>query len=543
VSESSQTIDRDQLRLLLRTSIKLAWRGSTNPFTAMKAKKGKFPGFLVILLVNAAFSILFGMVVYSIPDLFAAIVLSSIGPLVLVSMQVLMEFSGTIVSPDDYQILSPHPVNSRTYFMAKLTYLLLYVSVLSISVSILPAIMAIAAHKNILAGAAVMIIYWIVNIFSAGLMMNIFTLALRTVDRRRMEHFMGYVQFVFILVYYLGFNLLPRALENFVKHFDIESMGWLKALPGYWYASWIKLLSRWNTETFLWGMLGIAALFALGKLALSYLSLGYSESLARLGESKKTKQARRMPVFMRKFWNGITSYEERAVMTLVRAQFKNDIHFRLQIFSILPVFILAIIIGFREGFAIRDPFAHGSGSGNMIGVLFALGMGLIPYAMHFNIQYSASWRAAWIFYSAPVDRLKIVLAVKHLIIILFFIPIGILLTIVLAILFHNVLHALLQVIFMFSVAILGLTVVNSIMIRLPFSVEKAEGSRMPEIWAASILGIGVVAAPIIIVSIVGYHGYIGWAIIVAAFVIINLLLTRFQNMRIRDQIESWEFAG
>lgn len=510
----------------------------------MRARKGKFPGLVIVLLVNMAFSIFFGMVMLSIRDLFAAMVLSSIGSLVLVSIQVLMEFSSTIVSPDDYKILSPHPINSKTYFMAKLSYLLLYVSVLSISVSLIPAIMAIVAHKNILPGVAVLIIYWIVNIFSAVLMMNVFTIALRTVDRRRIEHFMGYVQFLFIMLYYLGFNLLPRALENFVKNFNLDEVPWLKAIPVYWYASWIKLLETgWNWQTFGWGMLGIVAIFILGKLAMSYLSLGYSESLARLGESKKIKRVRKTPAFLRKFWNGITNYEERAVMTLVRAQFKNDIHFRMQVFSILPIFLLAIIIGIREGFAIHDPFVHGSDSSNMMGIFFALGMGMIPYAMHLNIQYSPSWQAAWIFYAAPVDRLKIVLAVKRLIIILFFIPIGILITIGLAILFHNILHAILQVIFMMMVAIVGLTVVNSLMIHLPFSVEKSQSSNMPEIWIGSILGIIVVAAPIIIVSAVGYHSYLIWAIIVAALAIVNLLLTKFQNMRIRDQVETWEFVG
>ncbi len=138
--DKPQNVDKAQRNILYKTALKLDWRGSTNPFTAMQGKRGKFPGIVVVILMNIFFSFMLSMMFNIAPSFFLALVLASTGGMVIIAMQLLIEYSHIIISPDDYHVISPLPVNSKTYFQAKLYHLFVYVSILSLSVSFFPAV-------------------------------------------------------------------------------------------------------------------------------------------------------------------------------------------------------------------------------------------------------------------------------------------------------------------------------------------------------------------------------------------------------------------
>jgi len=545
MQNSKQKLDHHQLRTLLKTTLKLGWRGGTHPFSAMSTKKkSKFPGLLIILLFNFFFSILISVLIYKIPDFFTGLVVTSLLPFVLVAIQVLLEFTSIIVSPDDYDIIMPHPVSSKTYYVSKLLYLLTHVSILTASFTILPAIFASIAHKTPLAGLAVILHYWIVNVFAAVFVMNVFTLALKTIERRKVENFMAYVQFGLMLMFYFGMNVMPRMMESIIAKIDLGTMPWLKAMPTYWFGCWVKLLTDgWDTATFGYAMLGVVLLLILGRFAVSYLSLSYSESLSRAIVNKKEKRRKELKPIVKKFWLKITTYESRAIFRLIVSQFKNDMTFRLSMFGLFPMFFLIALVAVREGYIMKDPFIDIASANHMLSFLIALPISMLPYLIHYNVQYSKSWRASWVYYATPVDRLKLILAAKHLMIIMFFIPIGVILSVVISILLGNILHGILHALFLISICLLGLTIVNCISSRMPFSFEKSEGTRASDMIIIIFIGPILIATPIIIISSFGYGGYLGWTIIVAGIGLINFLLTKVQNNRIIDQIRTWEFMG
>ena len=48
----------------------------------------------------------------------------------MVAMAILIDFQSVVVSPNDYEILAHQPVSSRTYFLVKLTSILLYTGII-----------------------------------------------------------------------------------------------------------------------------------------------------------------------------------------------------------------------------------------------------------------------------------------------------------------------------------------------------------------------------------------------------------------------------
>jgi hypothetical protein len=546
MSKSRQIIDWQQLRSIVKISLINDWRGANNPMTGSASKKGKFPGILVIMIMNLILSIFLGFVFIPVSDLFAGMVLAATGAMAVVAIQVLLEFGNIIISPDDYYVIGPHPVNSRTFFTAKLVHLLIYVTILTASVSVVPAIFAAFAFKSAIAGPVVLIHFWVNCAFAAVLVMNIYTLILKKVDRRRLERLLGYVNMLLMIGFYMGLNVLTRVLKEALIGFNIEAYPWLKVLPAYWFAGPIRLVAQgWEWQTFILSLLGLALIIGLGKMAISYLSLSYAESLSRAAWTKSGDSKRDLPRFIKFIWGRSTSYEERALLMLTRANFKHDTQFRMGVMAMLPLVVFYAVYGFIiSGPNVLDPLAplpDAQATTNML-----LGMAvvvLIPSMMMSIMQSSKSWQAAWIFYITPYNRVKMIHAIDRIVLWFIVAPFGLLMVVIFSYLYSDVLHALMHTLFLITMTITGLTLLSIFNIKLPFAHDNRPGSTMGSMIGPLILSLVVFGIPIAVIGNIGYGGYLGWAICMAAALILNWALGRGRIRRIRKVSATWEFTG
>ncbi len=538
-----QVLDRHQLRQIVRTNFKIDWRGASNPFDSMRTRRGRLSPLIIVLGINVFFSVLIGVGFLIMPTFFDGLVIGGIGALVLVSLQVLIEFSQILISPEDYHVIAPHPVSSKTFYTAKLVHLLIYVSMLAGSISIVPAVFAAFAEKSIFAPPVVIIHFWLVSVFACVLMMVFFTLVLRTVNRRKMERMMSYLQVGLIFILYTGFYILPSKLRAILSGVDVAHDPWMAALPTYWFAAPVKLVTHgFDATTFLLMLLGFGLLIGLGKLALSYLSLSYAQSLTG-SAGTETVRTRSIPKPVRRLWNRITAPETRAVARLAWAQFKHDNAFRIQVLWIVPITIFALLYGYVKDMQVIDPLAtirpdNVDGGGGMLLGLLAI---MAPLMVHVAMVQTKTWRAAWVFHALPVDRVRLVLASKRVVLLIAFGPIGLFLTVVYSYLFDSILHGVMHAIFVGALTALGLSLIGLVSVRAPFATEKAYGSFTAESLVVFTAAWIVMGVPIGIVGELGYGGYLGWSIFVASALLLAAVLSYLQKARIRAKVREWEF--
>ena len=540
----TQTIDRHQVRTMVRNALRLDWRGTPNPLDSMRSGSRRIPGFAVVLIFNIAFSVIMGMAFVVMNDFTDALVLSAIGAFILVALQVLIEYSQIIITPDDYYVIAPHPVNSKTYYVAKLTHLLIYVLILCGSVTLVPSIIAAVTRGTILALPVVWIHYAAVSIFGALFMMVIFTAALRTVNRRKMERVMGYVQMGFILIFYAGFYILPGKLREMLTGVQLTDQLWPKFLPSYWYASWVRLVTDgWDWTLFGFGLLGIGLLALLAKLALSYLSLSYARSLTGSVDTGPAERRRILPAPLRRLWYAVTDPETRAVAMLTRAQFRHDMPFRMQVIWIVPVTLFAVAYGAVRGMSMPDPFLLTPDMDREGGMLFGIIIIMAPFMLHVGMIQSKAWKGAWIFHACPLDRVRLVLAAKRIVLLLMAGPILLFLWGFYSWMFGSILHGLMHAVFLLALATVGETLINTISVRMPFATEKAFSGFSAEAIGAMIAIWVVAGVPLTLVNLFGYGGYTGWGVLVGLAFLAVGLLTPVQQGRIRSKIREWELEG
>jgi hypothetical protein len=427
-------------------------------------------------------SVAFSIIAAAVPDRMLSASFLTTYAAATTTMMLLVDFTSMVIAPEDYAILGPRPVDSRTYFAARLAAVAVYVTTLSVANALLPAVVyAVQAGPLAFAAAlaAVVLCDWCV----AVLVITGYVVLLRFVHPQRLKRAMSYAQLagssLFYLLYYFGTVGFRQALFD---RLAFERAPWLWTIPSTWFAAFVPIAASQGTPA-AWAA-AAAALVVTAlcvPLAAGRLSLDYAR---RIGEATAVSEPVRAGRVLR--LPGFARDEPRAVAVLVRAQFRFDQRFRMAILSMVPLTGFYLLIGLDEG-ALRDPFAGGgAGPGVYFAVMF------IPMTLHAALAASESWRAAWIFFAAPASHARLVVATKNFVTLYFLGAYVAALAAFWSYFFDRVWHAVLHALVLGALAhiLLQLTVITRPF--LPFSTEPHKAQRSVNMFVLFVVG-GVIS--------------------------------------------------
>jgi hypothetical protein len=439
-----------------------------------------------LLVVSGIGSLAFGAIAGTMADaLMAASLLTTYGA-ANTMMLLLVDFTGVVLSPDDYGILGPRPIGSRTYFAARLAAVAVYVGAISVVIASVPAVV-LAVRFGWAALPATLLAVLLGNLSTAVLVINAYVILLRWVHPAKLRRAMSYLQLVaatsFYVVYYLAMSSFQGAL---MAHVNFTASPWLWLIPTTWFAALVGVATGAAAPAWIAAGLALIVAAACVPLAAGRLSLDYAR---RIGEMTGVGEP---PGASRSGWlPGFGSGEARAVALLVRAQFRFDQRFRMGVLGILPLTLFYLLLGVKDG-ALQDPFVAGARTGGP-GVFMAVVF--IPMTLHAALNTSESWRAAWIFFATPASAARVIVAAKNFVAFYFLGSYVAVLTTIWTWFFGNIWHAAVHALFAGLVAhlLLQLTVIAKP--ALPFAAEPRKAERSNRVmW---ILAIGSVAAGVL----------------------------------------------
>jgi ABC-2 type transport system permease protein len=532
-------IDRDQWQALVRAAIKLDFRTVGLDLRGRRPSGGPLRMVLRVSLIYVLTGAMLGAIVLAARDEFTSGVLIVSAAMFLVALSVLVEYHAVVVSPDDHLVIGALPVSSRTYFAARLTNLLFYILLQATAFGLLPVLAYTFAggfrpHLGLAAAAAL----YLSSTTSALAMVSLYAALLRFVHPTRLKRVLSYVQLALSFVVYGGWALLVQfagtrsrgALE------PIDSAWWFFN-PASWFASYLELaLGSLSPRHWLSAAGSLILLATLGVLALRYLSFDYSERLGALSAAgERPREARagaRLPVFRRN--------EGRAVALLIRAQFRQDLRFRLSVLSILPLTLVYLFYGLRQG-PLLDPFVHPDSA---LQGWFLLYMAVLAFPLILIPQMAQSdaYRASWIFYSTPASRPALVLSMKGFMTAYFVLPYLAFVGLIMSYFFESVFHVILHMMVLALVGHITLQIAVRLLPGLPFSQPVQKGSQ-PGRFLAMWLVLSAVSA--VILPALSFWIYPSLARSVATLVGLGLatsLLERVLRMRLERLTSGMEFA-
>jgi len=533
-------VDYDQWRALTRTALKLDLRTAQmgQAFSQQPGRsQGAYRQWISRLLIYIIMGGVLGPLVWAAEDVFLSGTVILTYTMVMTAMLVLIDFGAVVVSPEDFAILGYQPVTSRTYFITRLTNVLIYTSVITLALGLVPVILFFFARGfRPLLGLAAFCALMLSGAGVALFLVLIYAGILRLVRPGRLKRVLSYVQFLLSFFIYGGYIFLPQLLDmRAMARTSVDKSFWLLLHPATWFASYLDLAyRRRGLAEIVPALISLAALAWLVYQARGRLALDYSERLSAASavseDRPKTPAAGARAAILFK------GREARAVALLVRNQFKYDTKFRMAVLSIIPLTILYLFMGLRDR-SMVDPFVSGGGGFSLL----YLAVLMFPTMLKASLTYSDSYPASWIYYTTPADRGRLVLWSKNFVFVYFVLPYLTMIGAVFLYYFRNPWHVLVHMGILALISHFFLQFAVFFNPALPFSIPARKAQRSSSYILTIFLGPFAAIGVLYVFSRWVYRNTFLLFAVLAGMVVTSWLCERALRARVRRRTLSLEY--
>jgi len=412
-------VDPRQWGAMVRVALKLDLRRGPKLGTSRDSESGLRNLVFLLIMQFATSIILLTLVLRNQNTMLTSLLVLGFLMLMVVS-SLLIDYNTIVVSPDDYWILSHRPISSRTFFLAKVTGVVVYVALMTTALTIVPAIgFGFVGGFRPLVAVGAMVGFYTSTLFCALLVVGVFAAVMTLVRPTRLRNALSYLQLFTSLVFYGGYVFLPQFFDTFESQMSLATDPWLLLVPLSWFAAFIQLASGdYSWPVWLGVSLSMASCFGLGFLAARRLSTGYMRALAEAQAAGAGTAAgkREGKITSTRLFK---SHEGRAIAVLLWNQFRFDQKFRLAVLGILPLTVFYLFMAVSEG--IQDPF-RGLDAAMKSGNVLYVAVLLFPLMLKPSLTYSEWHEASWVFHTTPVRRERLLASLKNAVVIYFLAP-------------------------------------------------------------------------------------------------------------------------
>ena len=531
-------VDFDQWRALTAVLLRLDFRLTSLGTAPARAERRAAVGLFLQFMFYTLFGLLMTFFVAFGRDRFLAGTISMTVIMFIVGTAVLLDHNSAIASPADYGVLGFRPISSRTYFAVRLTNVLVYTWALTTTAAWMP-IAALFVKYGAAVGMAGILAFYACSTSTALTILASYAWMLRLAGPEAIRRALSYVQLVLSFTVYGGYFLMSRLVSrSVVASVTLPATPWLLLFPGTWFAAYLEIAAgRTGPMQVIPAAASVAALAALVSGLGGRLSLDYSERLGAMmsagvarGRTPRSGLRREMGVWL------FRAGEARAVALLVRSQFRNDLRFRMGVLSILPLTLMYVYMGVRDG-AVGDPFvSHQGFSPVTIAVM------MFPSMLKMHLTRSDSFRASWIFFSCPSDRMKIVRASKNVLAAFFLVPYLIFLLAIFTYVAGNLLHVMVHILVLGLLSHLALQTTVLIDPELPFSRPAAKGQPSRTLFFF-MCALSAISGLLTAFSAALYGSATATAVVVGVILLAGAGVDRLTRARVERQTGSLELEG
>ena len=157
--------------------------------------------------------------------------------LFMMALTLITDFSSVLLDTTDNQIILPRPVNSKTFFVARLVHILVYLLQFTLALSLAP-IITIFIVFGVFVGLASICTILLTVLFSVFITYLLYGLILRFSSEQRLKDIISAFQIIMTIVFTAGFQIIPR-LFNFsnIENITMPIKWYSYFLPPVWMAN------------------------------------------------------------------------------------------------------------------------------------------------------------------------------------------------------------------------------------------------------------------------------------------------------------------
>ncbi|MDB5241883.1 MAG: hypothetical protein JWP57_2508 [Spirosoma sp.] len=322
----------------------------------------------------------------------------------LCAMTLISDYSAVILDSSDNQIILPRPVSSRTLWLARIVHITSYLFAIALSLSAV-GVLVIGYRFGALAG----LFFLALSLLSAVLMVfmtNVFYLILmRFISEEKLREIINYVQIVMAVLFYGGYQLLPRLMDSETMLTEALSHQWWHfAIPPMWMAGAVELVVMPVVDQTHLIYLLLALLMPVGGLWFMnrFLTLDFTQKLSSIDQESRPNQSEQ-PVgqtessLVDRLSDWITTTPlERAAFSFTWRITGRDRKFKLKTYPQLGFGLAYVVVMSIQGQRLGN-----SGFFYLFALYFA---GIYVMVAQYQLSISDNYRASWVYGSAPIQK-------------------------------------------------------------------------------------------------------------------------------------------
>lgn len=416
-------VDYRQFEILLRTKLTIDFRTGPSAFQTSGRAKQTLGNQLIIF---AIFGLFFGFVSLSVGDLLLSMTIFLTIMMVMLAMTLISEFTTVLFDHRDNQILLPRPVSNRTLLLVRLAHVLFYIGYIALALSVATGVIVAVKYKLMAA-----LLYFIAVGLGTWLTLAsttfLYLLISRIVNPERFKDILTYLQIIFAILIFAGYQFLPRIVdEEALKTATLPVSGWVYIFPPTWLAALVKLsqLPDISTPEIILSVLAVIVPLAGAFLLIRFLSRGFGvilgegsvESSAPVNQkSKTTTISDRIINFF------CVSAIEKAAWMMAISTTNRDRKFKEAVYPQLGMLLVFGILILKPD--LKNPSVSLHETSEFPKYFFLIIFGFAGTLASLQLPYTDTPEAAWIYMALPVKERGHILtgAVKSMLM-RFFVP-------------------------------------------------------------------------------------------------------------------------
>lgn len=355
--------------------------------------------------------------------------------LFMLASTLITDFTSVLIDVRDNYIILPRPVNDKTVVVARLLHIFIHICKILLPM-VLPGVIYMFINNGLAGGLLLFILSLFVVLLTLFFINAVYILILRITTPQKFQNVISYFQIVFAIIVYGGYQIVPRLIGSAASiNIDLSRYPAMLLAPPYWFAV------AWHTLYTLSGN-AIAIILTLCSFIIPVLSIvivvkyfapNFNKRLALTGSSDagttdvskivaKHQQKRSYAQWLAQL---VTKHgAERTGFLFTWKMTARSKDFRIKVYPAAGYLLVCFFVIFYnlQGISLQSIQQQtGEGRGVIVFALYLSSM-LLLQAIE-QMMYSDKFKAAWMFYTAPVAKPGVIIigALKS-ILLKFFLP-------------------------------------------------------------------------------------------------------------------------
>ena len=326
------------------------------------------------------------------------------------------DFTSVLIDIRDNYIILPKPVTDRTFVVSRLMHIFIHVCKLVIPMA-LPGAIYITYQTGIAGLLFFLFIIFLATLFTIFLINACYILILKVTTPARFKNIISYIQIIFAIVFYAGFQLAPRMIDSTaLQSYDISNRNGIMALPTYWFAGAWQQLYAWDNTLKLWLCLLLTLVVPVASmwLVVKFFAPSFARKLSMITGSTGEAEASAKQV-TKKSSSGYSEMlaklvtkpgAERMGFIFSWKLMLRSRDFKMKVYPaigyIIVLFGILLLKGKRISF---DDIAHQTKQGIILSLIVIYFSSITISAALNQMTMHEKFKAAWIFFTTPVEWL------------------------------------------------------------------------------------------------------------------------------------------